>query len=120
MHLFGRFTCSSICEHEVDESKRALLSTMHDDPVAMSYVKREGRFENDQDVAMKNASLWTLRLGVVEAAEGDGFDDPSGEAAGALSLTEEEAPCQDVVTIYGDDLCTLSEMMRKEQQDLNG
>ncbi len=114
IRLFGRFICCGICEHETDQSKRTLLATMHDDPVAMSYIKREGRFEEDKDKAEKSAGLWMLRLGVVEAVEGDGLDNSPG-AENAPSLTEEEAPSQDVVTVYGDDLCTLAEMIRKER-----
>lgn len=112
MHLFGRFLCCGICEHDPDGNKKTLLASMHDDAMAMSYVKREGRFEEDKEESGISASMWVLRLGVVEAVEGDGLD---GSTDGALSLTEEEKPDQDVVTIYGDDLCHVAETIRKER-----
>ena len=56
--------------------------------------------------------MWRLRLGVMEALEGDGLSEGNNTL---IELADEEAPCKDTVIVDSDALCAIAEIMRKER-----
>lgn len=110
LHVFGRFVCRGICEHERSEAIIENLRIMHDDEVALDAIKATGTGEEDQ--IGEGRGMWRLRLGLVEALEGDGISEGQDTL---IELADEEAPCKDTVIVDSDALCAIAEIMRKER-----
>ena len=110
LHLFGRFVCRGVCEHEQDSILVKQVRQMHDDETSLEAVKATQN--EDEDLDGEGPGMWRLRLGVMEALEGDGLSEGQDTL---IELVDEEAPCTDVVIIGSDALCAMAEIMRKER-----